>query len=363
MPGKLGAEKGGKPASKAVTRILHILIAEKFMEPYIEFVETNFDDFEEHIFFCMGSVSQHPLNRRKNLRLKSDYRRKIWAYLDLVRLMYKVEKIILHGLWVPLSFLLLSLQPWLLRKCYWVMWGWDLYAYKLKNQSSRRRIHEILRRIVIKRVGHLVTYVDGDVELAREWYGARGHYHRCLMYPSNLFRNCDVPRKLDDTINIQVGNSADPSNEHLEVLSVLEQFKHENIRVYAPLSYGDQVYACNVADVGRRVFGDKFIALTEFSPADEYLRFLGSIDIAIFNHRRQQAMGNIIKLLGLGKKVYLHPKTTSRAVFESLGIKVFGLNYLSLDRLDEKTATRNSECIRSAFTEDVLRRQWQEILG
>jgi len=33
-------------------------------------------------------------------------------------------------------------------------------------------------------------------------------------------------------------------------------------------------------------------------PLDEYLNLLAKIDIAIFNHKRKQAMGNITTLLG-----------------------------------------------------------------
>ena len=40
-------------------------------------------------------------------------------------------------------------------------------------------------------------------------------------------------------------------------------------------------------------------------PLSDYLKILGKIDIAIFNHERQQAVGNITSLLGLGKKVYI----------------------------------------------------------
>lgn len=40
-------------------------------------------------------------------------------------------------------------------------------------------------------------------------------------------------------------------------------------------------------------------------PFEEYLGLLAKIDIAILNHKRQQAMGNITTLLGLGKKYIL----------------------------------------------------------
>lgn len=47
---------------------------------------------------------------------------------------------------------------------------------------------------------------------------------------------------------------------------------------------------------GKELFGEKFIPLTEFMTFEKYLEFLGSIDIAIFAHKRQQAMGNTITI-------------------------------------------------------------------
>jgi hypothetical protein len=120
------------------------------------------------------------------------------------------------------------------------------------------------------------------------------------MYPSNLYKEYQVPAKQHTGINILVGNSADPSNNHLDVLDKLEAHKNENIKIYVPLSYGNQV----IAEEKKR-FGDKFIPRTEMMPFQNYLEFMGLIDIAIFNHKRQQAIGNTITLLGLRKKVFI----------------------------------------------------------
>jgi len=46
------------------------------------------------------------------------------------------------------------------------------------------------------------------------------------------------------------------------------------------------------------IFREKFKPLVDFIPFDEYLNLLAKVDIAIFNHKRQQTMGNITTLLG-----------------------------------------------------------------
>src|SRR5262249_42034120 len=153
------------------------------------------------------------------------------------------------------------------------------------------------RKFVIKRIGHLATYIPGDVDFARAWYNAKGRPADCMMYPSNLFKRLSVPPRNGNTLNIQLGNSSDPTNGHFEMLKALEPYKDSDIRIYAPLSYPDPVHASRVKQAGLQMFGDKFVALTEFLSFPEYLEILGKIDIAMFNHNRQQAMGNKITLL------------------------------------------------------------------
>lgn len=108
--------------------------------------------------------------------------------------MQQADKIILHGSFNQHVVRLLFLMPRVLKKCYWVMWGGDLYVHKLGNHTSRRwKVNEFIRRPVIKNMGHLITYIKGDYALAREWYGARGNYQECFMYPSDLYKELDVP--------------------------------------------------------------------------------------------------------------------------------------------------------------------------
>lgn len=341
--------------------ILHVARNDKFIPPFIDFLEEHFDDFiTRHEFWISGDKKSYPIVARPNINFPEENSGFI-KQLELARRMQKSEKIILHGLF-DISFVkFLSMQPWLLKKCYWVIWGKDLYSYKLSKRTSGWYRNEVFRRIVIKRFGHLVTYVEGDVNLARQWYGAKGQYHECLMYSSNLYKAYDVPHKEHTTINILVGNSADHSNNHLEVFEKLIKFKEQNIKIYVPLSYGDQTHVKTVLKAGREIFGDKFIPLLEFMPFQNYLALLGEIDIAVFAHKRQQAMGNTITLLGLGKKVYMRDDVTPLAIFSDLGIKVFDVKNLDLTPMTEEYMSNNIEIIKANFSEGKLLQQLRDI--
>lgn len=344
--------------------ILHIAILDKFIPPFIDFLEANFDDFSKrHTFFIESHSLTYSIRPRENILFASDYDK--WGkYIELLRLMYRASKIILHGLWSYRVVQLLALQPWLLKKCYWVIWGGDLYRYELEgDRDSGWQCSEKWRRFVIKRIGHLITFFDGEYELAKKWYGARGVHHKSFTYPSNICR-CDVQQLIKhESINIQVGNSATYTNRHLVVIEKLSKYKGDNIKIYVPLSYGDGEYAKKVVARGASVFGEKFVPLLDFIPYDEYLKYLAGIDIAIFNQNRQQGVGNIITLLGMGKTVYMSSEVTSWRALRNLGLHIFDVEKLDIAMLTLVQAEENKKIVSECFSEANLIAQLKNLFG
>ena len=89
--------------------------------------------------------------------------------------------------------------------------------------------------------------------------------------------------------------------------------------------------------------------------------FLTNIDVAFFNLERQQAMGNIINLLGNGKKVIINPKSPVWKFFNDLGLKVYSWSNFNLSRLDDNDAKKNMNIISSNFSKKALIEQYAEI--
>jgi hypothetical protein len=320
---------------------------------FIEFVETNFD-VNEHRFMVWGTG---PVSSKKNRVYLLKYPYHIMTFFHLFKMniqMYKAPKIILHGLTNPILVFLLFLQPWILFKCYWVMWGGDFYFPEKKSY---------FRKVVIRKIKHCITYIKGDYEFIQKWYGTQGAYCECLMYPSNLYKDRQVKKTESDSLLIQVGNSADPSNNHLVVFSKLEKFKSENIEVAVPLSYGNRFCVRRVLKAGRKSFGNKFRPLIEFMSFENYLEYLERVDIAIFNHKRQQAMGNIITLLGFGKKVHLRTDITPWKLFEDIGVAVYPVDDINLELLGEDEKILNQIKIKNFFSKNKLVQQWWDIFN
>ncbi|MGC3874659.1 TDP-N-acetylfucosamine:lipid II N-acetylfucosaminyltransferase [Halomonas sp. GXIMD04776] len=340
-------------------RVLHVCYMDKFIPAFIELVRDDIDSSNNH-FYLIENTPRYSYREGSD----TEQQRGKLGFFKLYFRMRQYDQIVLHGLFNKYVVLLLALSPKLLSRCYWVMWGGDLYSYKNKKTTLEKRFIERCRRKVIKNIGHLVTYIPGDVELVRQWYAAKGEYVESFVYPSNLYK----PLKLKEEpsrntkVTVLVGNSASKSNEHFDAFERLAALPGGNAKIICPLSYGNEEYASKVIEEGKRLFGDDFLALTDFLPLEEYLKLLNEVDIAVFAHRRQQAMGNLITLLGLGKKVYMRSDITPWSMFENLGVDVFDVENLSLSTLDDDTARHNRKIIESYFSRERLVQQLKDIL-
>jgi hypothetical protein len=318
-------------------KILHIGKCDKFLPPFIEFVKENFD-ISRHEFLLKSGMADKELIPAPSVSLaKRSARSKFKHYSQSLVKMHQAEKIILHSLLDIKIVVILFLAPWLLKKSYWIIWGGDLYEYKHGRRDFGWKLREYFRRPVIRSMGNLVAYVTGEYDLACDWYGAKGKHFRCFTYPSNVFAPISTEPEKKEYTTILVGNSGFSSNHHEEIFEIIRPYRNEDIKIFVPLTYGDRDYSRSVEIIGRDIFGDKFIAMKKHMPKDKYLEFLNGVDIAAFGHNRQQGLGTIRALLGMGKKVYMRQDLTSSRCLAEDGIKTFGLHEFNLNRdFDER---------------------------
>lgn len=345
---------------------LHIFTKDenqKFSIDFIKFIDENFS-IDEHFFLILGKGGSNNHNLKNTLFLNFG----IMNILYLLKFVTKSKQVYLHGLFSPYVLLTYFLYPIGLKKCHWLVWGGDLYYYQFRTRNIKTSIYEWFRKKVIKRMGYIITHIEGDYELAKRWYNTKAEYQYSFLYPSNLYKKIeDIPfKEIKNVKYIQVGNSACRTNNHIEVFKKISKF--ENIIVICPLSYsGDLEYIELVKKEGLMLLGEsRFKPLLDFIPYKEYLQLLGEIDIAIFNHRRQRAVGNITSLLGMGKKVYIRNDITTWAFCEKNNLEVFNANSDFndlLEEFDDSKALSNVENIKRNFSIEKLKNDWQIIFN
>lgn len=160
--------------------------------------------------------------------------------------------------------------------------------------------------------------------------------------------------KINETVqgkpNILVGNSADPSNNHLDVFIKLAKLNLEGRKIYVPLSYsGNEAYKKIVIHEGQRLFGANFHPLTDFMALEKYNEILLSCGTLIFNHVRQQGVGNIIIMGYLGATIYLNKKSPVYSYYKQQGMLINEINELTSEHFEKNISLEDIEVNKNIF--------------
>ncbi|WP_288222140.1 TDP-N-acetylfucosamine:lipid II N-acetylfucosaminyltransferase [uncultured Clostridium sp.] len=349
--------------------ILHLFPQEKFTVPFIKFINTNFD-IKDHLFIIYGENNNFKKEQVENFENIIYFNKN--NMIELIKYTNKSKKIILHSFFIPkIIKIYFFIRKDILKKSAWVIWGADLYSYKRKSKSLKSKISRYINKRIIKNMDMIISLTKSDYILAKKWFKAKGK-HREGMYINPLtFEYLEEIKlnkiKENNSINIQIGNSADESNLHFEVIDLIEKYKDEDIKIFVPLSYGNKEYAIKVKEYGENIFKDKFIAILDFMDQKEYSDFLSNIDICVFNNNRQQALGNIRTLLYLGSKVYMRDDTTMWKDFISDGYMINNIKDIKRESfkdfisVNEYSIIKNSNLAEYTFNEKKIAEKWLDI--
>lgn len=309
--------------------ILHLMKGPNYamLRPFMRFVSENFSD-ADHYFLFMENVRNIPddmVNHPRFIALQGNG--SVWSYLR------EYDRVILHSLsFSGVDQAMLLLFPGLMKKLVWVAWGADLYQWKRGGRNNlATRARNFVSWSFRRSVKYFVGVFPPDIEFFSETFksSATKYY---APYVDGLYngvyhaesRPMSIEQKVNSgkTINIQIGHSCSSILNHKKTLDNLARFAKENIKVYLPLSYGDIEYGDQVATYAKALFGEKTLCIREFLDKEEYMKLLSTMDICIFDSNRQIALGNIVPLLYMQKKIYLPSKSVMYRYFKSLGINI-----------------------------------------
>ncbi len=237
----------------------------------------------------------------------------------------------------------------------WIGWGGDYY-YLIDTLSSfnmfKERTSDLLgepknpivkffisnvkkyrrRKImnILNRINYFAPVIKEDYDLIRQNYpNFKADYVNWNYSAMEI-----LIEGLEDFIvndnNILIGNSATPSNNHLDVLHTLKNIEF-NSSILLPLSYGDSTYANSVEAAAVRLFDNQVNVIRDFIPYKEYIDLIKSCGNVIMGHTRQQAFGNILVMLHFGAKIFFFEDSIALKYFKRHNLKVFTIEELVLN--------------------------------
>jgi len=315
---------------------IHVCKDDKVIGSLIQLYQ-NWFPVENNPFLVLGTTPYNfNYGKYPNVERMVNPRKNIFA---LYKKMRDADRVHLHGLFSFEVIVILALSRKIGKKSMWYIMGDDLYRAARKSTSLPGKLHMFFRTRAVRNLGMISTNIKGDYELAKKYFKCNPEFYR--IYPGSM--NLGIYDSIKKTekaagapLRILLGNSATATNRHEDAFRLLSKYKNENIEIYAPLSYGNKDYGDRIEAAGKEIFGDKFIAMRDFMDRDKYMDFLGTVDIAVFAHDRQQAVGNIMPLLYLGKKVYIsHNISTCGYLVDENDIKVYSYENIENESFED----------------------------
>ena len=215
-------------------------------------------------------------------------------------------------------------------------------------------------RAVMDRYDYCVPQVKEEYDLFKN-YGLLTHtkYHPGCIGFLEILVDIHAPIELQGK-DIQIGNSASPSNNHADAFYILRELKLEGRKMIVPLSYGSDLYQKTILNLGYSIFGAQFNPMVDFLPLAQYNKLIQSCGIVVMNHCRQQAVGNLLLSLWRGGRVFMNDTTVYKG-FKRMGFNISLINSdLRPDNPDVfkphsyEEIARHRELLKREFGRDVV---------
>lgn len=379
--------------------ICHIIFESEYSFRYFQLIEKHFS-LKEHYFIIHGKGLN--LNQ-ESYQYNNYYITNDFSEYEIMDLFEKSTSIVINGYFSEVITEVFFRNSRYLKKLTWITWGGDIFRLNINNKgvvvksisinaiiqalrlikrNIASNLGEVKRGFVIQNMKNIIG-IEKDFLIIKNIYKTKAKYiygfhpffidwdnineyielfnERIQYLPKNRTSNAH-------TYNILVGNSGSLENKHSEALKLIKKFAVNQFQIYCPLSYGNTDNIKEVIDLGKHLFGNLFIPITEIMSTDRYTYFLTKIDVAIMNHDRQEGIGTIVTLIVLGVKIYMRTNISSYDFFTKRGIKIFDIEDIKYSNsvnefafYDDATRNNNREIAIREFSEFAWSKTWERI--
>ena len=361
-------------------RIVHISTDNIFLKNAFEQFEACYPGCNELIIWNDEQELKHnaQLSPQKVFRFDTDAE-------TILKELTGSDLVVIHALIVQSANIILKCYDLSIKFC-WMLHGFEAYntdkfdqdsfytattlhimggfGIKESLKKSARSIAELFVNTDNKVIAKAAQKVDlfgisykEEYELMKDKFSMKAAFLPFCYYP--IETDSSVSFKEQDELNILLGNSATPSNNHIDILQFLSKLENQSFKVNVPLSYGDKTYASEIVTHGTKLLGERFQGINNFMPQEAYNEMLAGCGVCIMNHKRQQAVGTVYSMISFGAKVFLSEKNTLYHYLKRIGIHVFSIendlqDESSLSLLSDAEIEHNKTKIGSLLNRDHL---------
>jgi len=237
---------------------------------------------------------------------------------------------------------------------------------KAYSSYYHKRTGEIWPNVLMNRNFRKINFVNTVIPQEQEIFKKHGFTGSFIHIPIGtieyLAEGIDTAFSKAAENTIFLGHSSYAQNNHIDVLYRLSTSKFEG-KIICPLSYGDDDYRTIVIETGKRLFGERFIAITDYQLKEQYFNTLKSSKLYLNNSIIQQGVGNIVVAAYLGVPVVLNAKSAVYDYLISIGVRCFTIEkdldslLVGNSLLTDEENLQNRSAIESVYGEKEVKRR------
>ena len=205
-------------------------------------------------------------------------------------------------------------------------WRWYRIIDWFKFKKRLRKEYEQKLK-TIQRIDYIVIteHSDKELDFVRKLYPGT-HFKHCI---GCFDQNFDIAKGYavktlpseGEPYKIIFGNSSDPNGNHIDAINYMVGNFKNDYEVYSFLSYGEERSKQWTLKYAEKKLGGKFHPVMEYMNRVQFVEFMSKMDLLMMFHNRQQAEGNIMTALVLGKPVFFKPKNPQFEMLKRMGVE------------------------------------------
>jgi hypothetical protein len=376
-------EKNNIPAS---LKIAHIVVDDKFTDSAYDQFETVAPE-QNTYYLITNNVNLTYIEKTKIVKIPNN------KYLDsqFIKHISRYNIIVFHSLTKFNQEISIHLKKYPIIKI-WIGMGYDYYdlIYKdisklhlpatLKifpqgktNEDITQSIKqaEYLKKKAISTIDLFAPVLPNEYAMVCDVFPQKFRFPQYASWnyskSSSIFNNdLQINKQSNNTL---LGNSATPTNNHLDAIISFSKHFSRGKKIVSPLSYGDYIYAKLFILHAKKILGNNFYALTKLLSYNQYADIISNCNTVIMNHIRQQASGTVFSAIHMGATIFLREENPLYKSCRDRQLTVFSVQDLEKDnklfeyKLTDSEIKKNKHILHNLYSfEEAIRKTKSLIL-
>lgn len=278
--------------------------------------------------------------------------------------------LILHSMPAWMYALRIKRKYW--KKIIWRTWGHEFRYHAKQGQPLKNFAKKIVNYLIKREVrgffGIGIANTVDEIDIRQRFGNVRMFQ---LSYPQKgvdeILASAVKHKRSSSSLNIMVGHSGHPEDNHIAIMDLLKKYKNENIQLYVVLSYGNLSYIEEIKNYINKNWQDKSTIIDRFLPYEEYINLCADMDILILDGVRSYALGNVAPFLYLRKKFFLnrdgilHKAFVQESIPHSCSQEILDLDFAAFSsKIEYPSGKRYS--LESPSYKDYINR-WHKLIS